>query len=103
MALGRPVIADNSGGPMETVIPGTNGFLCNEWREYGEAMGELVVKTDLAEKLGERGRKRVEEEFSFAAFSDQLDLCVKKMKKRICLQLYVPFIFLIVLILALKY
>ena len=25
MALGRPVIADNSGGPMETVIPGTNG------------------------------------------------------------------------------
>ncbi|KAK8815062.1 hypothetical protein WA556_007098 [Blastocystis sp. ATCC 50177/Nand II] len=70
MALGRPVIADNSGGPKESIVPGLNGFLCDHWEDYGIAMGELVEKKELGDKLGAAGSKRVEEMFSFATFSD---------------------------------
>ena len=94
MALGRPVIADNSGGPMETVIPAVNGFLCNSWEEFGEAMMKLVVAKggESADQLGETGRKRVEEKFSFAIFADQLNQCALKMEKRVRLQLYAPIV-----------
>ena len=61
MALGRPVIAHNSGGPMETVIPKVNGFLCNNWEEFGEAMRELVEHPELVEKFMQLRRKYMRE------------------------------------------
>lgn len=103
MALGRPVIAHNSGGPMETVIPKVNGFLCNNWEEFGEAMRELVEHPELVEKLGKNGKSRVEERFSFATFGDQLDRQVKQTKKRICVQLYLPLVLLILIIVLIRY
>ena len=82
MALGRPVIADNSGGPKESIVPGLNGFLCDHWEDYGIAMGELVEKKELGDKLGAAGSKRVEEMFSFATFSDQFDKEVRNVHKK---------------------
>ena len=82
MALGRPVIADNSGGPKESIVPGLNGFLCDHWEDYGIAMGELVEKEELGDKLGAAGSKRVEEMFSFATFSDQFDKEVRNVHKK---------------------
>lgn len=98
MALGRPVIADNTGGPRESILPGENGFLCDNWEAYGSAMIELIEKKDLSDKLGSKGSKRVEEVFSFGAFSKQLNMEIMNMKKTTQLQLYVPFVLVILVV-----
>lgn len=46
MAAGRPVIACNSGGPVESVVHGRTGFLCDATpAAFAEAMGRLLVRT----------------------------------------------------------
>jgi len=77
MALGRPVIAVNSGGPKETLDDGETGFLCNETaEEFADAMKKLIKDRDLAREMGEVGQKRVRERFSFQAFAEQFENCV---------------------------
>ena len=97
MALGRPIIAGNSGGPTESILPSVNGFLCDHWEDYGSAMGELIEKKELGAKLGAAGKERVEKMFSFATFSDQFDKEVRNLQKKahpqllaIALLLFVP-------------
>lgn len=92
MALSRAVIAHNSGGPRESVVSGETGFLCENWEEFGSAMGKLVEDRKLGEKMGEKGRKRTEKRFSFEAFGEQLDREVKEIEKKNCVHLYLPFV-----------
>lgn len=48
MASGRPVIACNSGGPTESVLPGVTGFLCGPSpSQFADAMGKLLVSERL--------------------------------------------------------
>lgn len=48
MASGRPVIACNSGGPTESVLPGVTGFLCSPSpSQFADAMGKLLVSERL--------------------------------------------------------
>lgn len=79
MYMQRPVIACNSGGPTETVVNGETGYLCepNEV-EFGQAMARLSSDQQLARDLGQRGRSRVQQHFSFEAFTNQLDKLVKE-------------------------
>jgi len=73
-----PVVAVNSGGPRETVVSGETGFLCSQDPEmFAAAMGRFVEDADLSKRLGEAGRKRVLEHFSFGAFTEKLDGVVK--------------------------
>lgn len=45
MAAGRPVVACDSGGPKETVVDGTTGFLCPpEPAAFAAAMARLAVR-----------------------------------------------------------
>ncbi|XP_038146994.1 alpha-1,3/1,6-mannosyltransferase ALG2 [Cyprinodon tularosa] len=68
-----PVIAVNSGGPLESVADGETGFLCEPTAEaFSKAMKRLIEETRLRRDMGEAGRRRVEEKFSLQAFSDQL-------------------------------
>ncbi|XP_073959710.1 alpha-1,3/1,6-mannosyltransferase Alg2 [Choristoneura fumiferana] len=70
----KPVIAVNSGGPMETVVNDITGFLCEPTSEaFAHAMSTLMLTHDLGERFGEAGRKRFETKFSFDAFTEQLD------------------------------
>lgn len=77
MYMKCPVIACNSGGPLETVVDGKTGFL-REGRpdQFAEAMEKIVADPKLAGKLGEAGRKHVEANFSFTAFRDNLNTIV---------------------------
>ena len=95
MALSKPVIADNTGGPRESILPGETGYLCDNWEAYGSAMIELIEKKDLVEKMGQKGSKRVEEVFSFATFAKQLNEEVMSTQKTLQLQLYFPVILVI--------
>jgi len=74
MAAGRPVLAANDGGPLETVVEGETGFLRPARPDtFAEAMHRLFVAPDLADRLGRAGRARVEREFSLSAFGARLE------------------------------
>ncbi|XP_038048588.1 alpha-1,3/1,6-mannosyltransferase ALG2-like [Patiria miniata] len=82
MYMSRPVVAVNSGGPLETVVDGKTGFLREPDAEsFAEAMREFVTKKDLTKIFGKAGRARVVSSFSFKAFGNKLDRLVRKLKK----------------------
>lgn len=73
----KPVIAANSGGPTETIIHGQTGFLCNpNAGDFHQPILELIRDPQKAETMGQRGRTRVQQKFSFEAFTDKLDSVV---------------------------
>ncbi|MCM8773780.1 MAG: glycosyltransferase [Candidatus Omnitrophica bacterium] len=65
MALSKPVIATNIPGPSEIVLDGKTGLLVPPAKPYAlaEAMIKLLDNLTLAKRMGEAGRKRVEEVF----------------------------------------
>uniref|UniRef100_A0A1Q3G0L9 Alpha-1,3/1,6-mannosyltransferase ALG2 n=1 Tax=Culex tarsalis TaxID=7177 RepID=A0A1Q3G0L9_CULTA len=80
MYLGKPVIAANSGGPTETIIHDQTGFLCEPTPEqFSAAMAKLVRDRHHGERLGQMGRKRVQQRFSFDAFATKLDNVVTEL------------------------
>jgi alpha-1,3/alpha-1,6-mannosyltransferase len=77
MYLSRPVIAVNSGGPTETIVHEQTGFLCeSDPEDFANAAVRIIKDSKLGEKMGEMGRKRVEQRFSFEAFTEKLDKIV---------------------------
>ena len=69
-AARRPVIACNSGGPLESIIHWKTGFLCDPTPDsFATAMATLVKKPDVAEAMGIDGRLHVEKSFSRDKFS----------------------------------
>uniref|UniRef100_U5EV04 Alpha-1,3/1,6-mannosyltransferase ALG2 n=1 Tax=Corethrella appendiculata TaxID=1370023 RepID=U5EV04_9DIPT len=74
MYFSKPVIAVNSGGPTETVIHDQTGFLCpSNHEEFAKSMCKLVKDIRLCERMGDMGRKRVQQRFSFDAFTEKLE------------------------------
>lgn len=69
-----PVIAVRSGGPLETVEDHRTGYLCEPTPEdFSARIQYLYDNQKLVEEMGERGRLRVREYFSFDSFSNQLN------------------------------
>ncbi|HKE29501.1 MAG TPA: glycosyltransferase family 4 protein [Bryobacteraceae bacterium] len=65
MAAGVPVIASKVGGLPEIVVHRETGLLVdNDAAAIAEAIRELRAGPDLARRLGEAGRKRVQENFT---------------------------------------
>lgn len=81
MYLRKPVVAVNSGGPTETVIHGSTGVLCTEGsvHEFAAALARFVDDRTLSASWGGKGRRRVQQYFSFGAFEDRLDVIVKEL------------------------
>ncbi|XP_046686184.1 LOW QUALITY PROTEIN: alpha-1,3/1,6-mannosyltransferase ALG2-like [Homalodisca vitripennis] len=74
----KAVIAVNNGGPVETVVDGETGFLCEASEEsFSSAMAVCVKDINVTRSLGMAGRKRFEEKFSFAAFQNNLNEIVQ--------------------------
>lgn len=78
MYMGKPVVAVDSGGPRETVVSEVTGFLCpaNEIH-FAVAMARLIKDPQMAERMGQAGKMRFKEHFSFDAFSLTWDRCVE--------------------------
>ena len=80
MAAGRPVIAVNHGGPLETVVVGRTGLLCEPTPDaFAAAIARFVNEPDLAPRMGAEGCAHVEERFSRQRFGDQLDAIVRQL------------------------
>lgn len=74
MAAGRPVVAVNSGGPLETVRDGETGLLCEpEAQAFAAAMGRLIMDAETAKRMGQAGRERAARCFSRVVFGDRLE------------------------------
>lgn len=79
MAAARAVIAVNSGGPLETVVDGATGFLCEPTaRAMAAAMGALVDDPALATRMGRAGREHVCAHFANAPFGARLQALVER-------------------------
>ncbi|XP_010537724.1 PREDICTED: alpha-1,3/1,6-mannosyltransferase ALG2 [Tarenaya hassleriana] len=74
MAAYKPVIACNSGGPVETVKTGVTGYLCNPTPEdFSSAMARFIENPDLTKTMGTEARKHVVGFFSTKAFGQRLN------------------------------
>ncbi|MCP5104676.1 MAG: glycosyltransferase family 4 protein, partial [bacterium] len=66
MALGKPVVATDSGGNRELVVHDETGFIVKPFdaAELTARLLYLLDHPDRANQMGMRGKKRIEEKFS---------------------------------------
>jgi alpha-1,3/alpha-1,6-mannosyltransferase len=80
MAAGRPVVAVNSGGPLETIVHEKTGLLCEPTpRAFAGACARLILHHDEAARLGRAGRAHVVQHFSRAAFGRHVETILEKL------------------------
>ena len=74
-ACGKPVIGGRSGGATEAVMEGVTGLLVDpeSEEEIAGAIGRLLEDRSLADRLGENGRRRVEEAFDWRHLAKQVE------------------------------
>ncbi|KAL1308326.1 hypothetical protein AAHE18_17G098100 [Arachis hypogaea] len=74
MAAYKPVIACNSGGPLESVKNDETGFLCDPIpEEFSSAMAKFIKDPKEAERMGREARKHVVDSFSTHTFGQSLN------------------------------
>ena len=74
MFRSKPVIAVNSGGPTESVVNGTTGYLCDpDGKSFAKAVTSIMEGGEpRSQKMGQAGRQRVIDLFSLNAFQENL-------------------------------
>jgi len=74
MASGKPVIGGAHGGAPEIIQDGVTGYLVphGDALQLATSIETLLRDPELARKMGERGKKRVESEFHFSVFAKGL-------------------------------
>ncbi|CAK4139444.1 unnamed protein product [Aphanomyces euteiches] len=84
MASGTPVVAVNSGGPLESIVDKETGFLCDpEPAAFGKAMLQLATEPKAkADAMGAAGVRRATSRFSMAVFADMLDQDMQRLTKK---------------------
>lgn len=74
MAAHKPVIACNSGGPVETIKDGETGFLCDPTpQQFSLAMAKLTQDPQMAKRMSDEARRHVTESFSTKIFGQRLN------------------------------
>ncbi len=75
MRAGVPVVADNVGQLIEYIKPGISGLLCNpdDWREMADRAADLLGDPEKRHLLGDNGRRRMLENFSWHCLAAQLN------------------------------
>ncbi len=64
-ATGLPVLAGDSGGSPETVIPGHTGYVVHSTDDIAEGLDLLLENPDRARAMGREGRRFVEDVFTW--------------------------------------
>lgn len=73
MAAGKPVIASNSGGPVETIVHGESGFLCEPTPSaFARTIATLLQNPLECKRIGNNARLRADA-FSMNAFAHNLN------------------------------
>jgi len=71
MARGKPVIGGAHGGAQEVIQDGVTGYLVQHGDsvQLATSIDTMLSNPELARKMGQRGRERVEKEFRFNVFA----------------------------------
>lgn len=74
MARGKPVIGGAHGGAPEVIEDGVTGYLVahGDAPQLATSIETLLSDPGMAQKMGARGRQRVERDFRFSAFAKSL-------------------------------
>jgi phosphatidylinositol alpha-1,6-mannosyltransferase len=64
-ATGLPVLAGDSGGSPETVIPGRTGYVVHSTNDIAQGLEMLLAEPDRARAMGREGRRFVEDVFTW--------------------------------------
>lgn len=79
MYAGTPVLAVNSGGPMETVVDGVTGFLRPSTpRDFGEALLTWIQNPCKATDMGIAGKKHVEAKFGTKRLAQEFQAALEQ-------------------------
>lgn len=80
MACGKPVIGGAHGGAPEVIEDGVTGYLVphGDAAQLATSIETLLSDPSLAQKMGERGRQRLEREFRFTVFAKSLKKIVRE-------------------------
>ncbi|RKF79602.1 Alpha-1,3/1,6-mannosyltransferase alg-2 [Golovinomyces cichoracearum] len=83
MLAGVPVLAANTGGPLETVVQGQTGWLCSpddisRWSEVIQNVFHRIPTEDLR-MIGDNGIKRVKQEFCQTKMIARFEETISKM------------------------
>ena len=85
MLSGVPVLAANSGGPLETIVDGETGWLrsANKIEEWTDVMQRVLhdLSDTQLRQMGQNGKTRVREEFSADRMAHRLDDEIEAMVK----------------------
>ena len=85
MLAGVPVLAANSGGPLETVVDGETGWLrpVDDVEQWTELMRRVLFHftEEHLKHMGDSGRNRVKDEFSETKMARRLDEEIEAMVK----------------------
>ncbi|EED34669.1 glycosyl transferase, group 1 family [Luminiphilus syltensis NOR5-1B] len=65
-SAGLPIVATRAGGIPEVVVDGETGYLCppGDTTAIADAMNSLLSNPDTARRMGEAGKRRMQDEFS---------------------------------------
>jgi glycosyltransferase involved in cell wall biosynthesis len=77
MACGLPVVASPVGVNTEIVEHGVNGFLAETTDEWVQALRTLLLEAELRQRMGQAGRKKVEERYSLQVIGPRLAELIK--------------------------
>ncbi len=76
----KPVLATNTGGPLETVAHEKTGYLASaDPEEFANFMFKLIENISIQKKFSQAARIRVIEKFSFLSFKKNLGDIMKSM------------------------
>jgi glycosyltransferase involved in cell wall biosynthesis len=82
MACGVPVVASAVGVNREIIRDGENGLLVSTDDEWVEKLGRLLVDRELRRRLGEQGRRTVEERYSLRVHAPTLARTLRNVVER---------------------
>lgn len=83
MACGLPIIASPVGVNCEIVEHGVNGFLANTSEEWIHALQSLINDYALRKRMGQAGRRKVEQHYSLQVIAPRLAALLKKVVGRV--------------------
>ncbi|KAG8364853.1 hypothetical protein BUALT_Bualt18G0041700 [Buddleja alternifolia] len=83
MAAHKPVIACNSGGPVETIKNGMTGYLCDPTpQDFSMAMANLIQDPQLSKTMGREAREHAVQSFSTKIFGQHLNAYIVDTHRR---------------------
>ncbi len=71
MGIGIPAVASSVGANIDIIQHGENGFLAQTPQEWESFLTQLITSSELRQRIGQAGRKTVEQHYSVEANKDK--------------------------------